>query len=52
LDNLALVALLMLALWVIAFAFYLYLNRQQTELNDDIDSVQALLEKDSAGNSE
>jgi len=42
----------MLALWIAAFVFYLYLNRQQSELNDDIDSVQALLDKDNAGNSE
>jgi len=52
LQNLALIALLVLALWVIAFAFYLYLNRQQTELNNDLDSVQTLLDRDTARNSE
>lgn len=51
-QNLALIALLVLALWVIAFAFYLYLNRQQTELNNDLDSVQTLLDRDTARNSE
>jgi Na+/melibiose symporter-like transporter len=43
--NLLLVTILIIGIWVAATAYYLYTSDQHTSLKKEIESVQALLDK-------
>ena len=44
-DNITLVAVGIIALWLVAIAFYLIVSRQQGELIKDIDELEKTMEK-------
>jgi uncharacterized protein YoxC len=44
-DNITLVAVGIIALWLVAIAFYLIISRQQGELIKDIDELEKTMEK-------
>jgi hypothetical protein len=46
LDNLTLVALFLLLLWLFAMAFYFLTSRRQSDLRDEIKQVRDLLDRD------
>ncbi len=51
LTNLLIITVLIILFWLAALAFYLYTSRQQVDLEQDIASLQAMLEKsDQDGN--
>ena len=43
-DNITLVAVGIIALWLVAIAFYLIVSRQQGELIKDIDELEKTME--------
>ncbi len=43
-DNITLVAVGIIALWLVAIAFYLIISRQQGELIKDIDELEKTME--------
>lgn len=44
-DNLVTIAIIVFVLWLISFAVYIYATRQQTGIEQDIQEVEALLNK-------
>lgn len=49
LDNLNLLAVLIIALWAAAIAFYFYMSRQQTAIREDLERLRAMLEEENEG---
>ena len=45
-ENLVLIAVIVIVLWLISFAVYLYASRQHRDLEQATDSVRQLLEQD------
>jgi hypothetical protein len=43
-DNIALLAAVIIVLWLVAMGVYMYFSRQQNELADDIDELRELLD--------
>ncbi len=43
-DNLLVVALIIIVLWLGAMAYYFYVSRQQNELGDEIDKLREQLD--------
>jgi DNA-binding GntR family transcriptional regulator len=52
LNNLALIGILIIVLWIAAAAYYLYTSRQQKELTSEIEEIREILEKSENGNEE
>ena len=50
-DNITLVAVGIIALWLIAIAFYLVVSRQQEQLSKDVEELQETLDADQEGQS-
>ena len=46
LDNLTLLAVIIIVVWMAALAFYFYTSRQQKEIREELEAVRALLEED------
>lgn len=46
LDNLTLLALLIIGVWVLTFVLYFYTSRQQKEIREELDALRALLEEE------
>lgn len=46
LDNLNLLAILIIALWAAAIAYYFYTSRQQKEIRKDLEQLRAMLDED------
>lgn len=46
-DNITLIAIGIIALWMVAIAFYLFVFRQQERLNRDVEELQAQLDQSS-----
>lgn len=46
LDNLTLLALIIIVVWVATLAFYFYTSRQQKEIREELEAVRDLLEKE------
>ncbi len=44
-DNLTLVALIIIIFWIGGFVLYMFYSKQQTVIQEDIERVEALLEK-------
>ena len=45
-DNLTLLIIIIVALWVGAFGFYLYTSRQQKDIADELERLQKKLDED------
>lgn len=45
-DNLLTIAIIVIVLWLILSAGYLYIGRQQNNLQDEIDFIHELLQDD------
>ena len=45
-DNLTLLVIIIVALWVGAFGFYLYTSRQQKDIADELERLQKKLDED------
>lgn len=45
-DNLTVIALLIIGVWVLALAYYLYISNQQGTIEADLDELRQMLEKD------
>ena len=45
-DTLLGIAILIIALWVILSAVYLYLGREQRSLQNEIEAIQTILQED------
>ena len=43
-DTLLLIAIVVILLWTLLSAVYLYLGRQQKNLQSDIEAIQAILQ--------
>ena len=43
-ENLVLIAVIIMILWVGTLAYYLVTSRQQTDLQENIESLQTMLE--------
>lgn len=43
-ENLTLIALGIIVLWMIAIVFYLIISRQQSKLSDEVKEIEELLE--------
>jgi preprotein translocase subunit YajC len=43
LDNLTLIAVFIIVLWLAAIGYYIYLSRQQRELADEIQKLRDLV---------
>lgn len=43
-DNITVVAVGIIALWLIAIVFYLIVSRQQDQLNDDVEELKERLD--------
>jgi uncharacterized membrane protein YciS (DUF1049 family) len=43
-DNITLIALGIIVLWLIAITFYLIISRQQTSLSKELKEIEELLE--------
>jgi uncharacterized membrane protein YciS (DUF1049 family) len=43
-DNITLIALGIIVLWLIAITFYLIISRQQTSLSKEVNEIEELLE--------
>lgn len=50
LDNLTLLALVIIVVWAATLAFYFYTSRQQKEIREELEAVEALLEEDKEAN--
>ncbi|MFW5940433.1 MAG: hypothetical protein ACOC9C_00735 [Chloroflexota bacterium] len=46
LDNLNLLAILIIALWAAAIAYYFYTSRQQNEIRKDLEQLRAMLDEE------
>ncbi|MGW8318448.1 MAG: hypothetical protein ACWGPS_04320 [Candidatus Promineifilaceae bacterium] len=46
LDNVALLGLVIIILWLTAIGYYFFVSRQQRELSEEIDEVRRLLAED------
>lgn len=46
LDNLTLVALLIIVVWVATLAYYFYVSRQQTEIREELEGLQKLMDQE------
>lgn len=46
LDNLTLLALIIILVFAATFVFYFYTSRQQKEIREELDAVRALLDED------
>ena len=44
-DNITLIALGIIGLWLIAITFYLIISRQQTSLSKEVEEIEELLDK-------
>lgn len=44
-DNITLVALIIIILWVGSFVLYMFYSKQQAMIQEDIEQVKALLEQ-------
>ena len=44
-ENLVLIAVVIMILWVGALAYYLITSRQQSDLQENIESLQSMLEE-------
>lgn len=44
-ENLVVVAIIIILLWVGAFVYYFYVSRQQNELEDEIEKLKTQLDK-------
>lgn len=45
LDNLTLLALIIIVVWLATLAFYFYTSRQQKDIRQELDEVRALLDE-------
>jgi uncharacterized membrane protein YciS (DUF1049 family) len=43
-DNITLIALGIIVLWLVAITFYLIISRQQTSLSKEVEEIEELLE--------
>ncbi len=43
-DNITLIALGIIVLWLVAITFYLIVSRQQTSLSKEVEEIEELLE--------
>jgi len=43
LDNLAMIAIVLIVLWLAAFAFYIYTSRQQQDIEEDLEALKKML---------
>ena len=43
-DNITLIALGIIVLWLVAITFYLIISRQQTSLSKEVKEIEELLE--------
>jgi hypothetical protein len=46
LDNLTLLAVLIIAVWAATLAYYFYTSRQQKDIREELEAVRELLEED------
>ena len=49
LDNLTLLALIIIAVWAVTFIFYFYTSRQQKEIREELDALRSLLNEEGKG---
>lgn len=45
LDNLTLLALIIIVVWLATLAFYFYTSRQHNDIREELDEVRALLDE-------
>ena len=45
-DNLALIAVIIILMWLAAIGYYFYLSRQQRDLADEIKKLRDMLGRD------
>jgi hypothetical protein len=45
LDNLALLGLLIILLWLVAYAYYFYVSRKQRDISAEIDELRDKLDR-------
>ena len=43
LDNLSVIAVVLIVLWLAAFAFYIYTSRQQQEIEEELEALKKML---------
>jgi len=43
LDNLSVIAIVLIVLWLAAFAFYIYTSRQQQDIEEDLEALKKML---------
>ena len=46
LENLTILAIIIIAVWVLTIAYYFRISRQHKEIRKELDALQALLEED------
>ena len=44
-DNLTVIAIIIIAAWVVTLAFYFYTSRQQREIRQELDELRSLMEE-------
>ncbi|HEX6385764.1 MAG TPA: hypothetical protein VF177_13925 [Anaerolineae bacterium] len=52
LDNLPLIAIVLIILWLAAFAFYMYTSRQQRDIENELDALKKMLGPEETDESE
>lgn len=45
-DNLTVLAIIIIVIWVAAFAYYVRMSRRQQELREELDALRALLDEE------
>ena len=46
LDNLTLLAIIIIVVWVATLAYYFHVSRQQKEIREDLDALRAMLDEE------
>jgi CcmD family protein len=44
-DNLTLLAVIIIAVWVATLAYFFYMSRQQTEIRDELKELREMLDR-------
>lgn len=52
LDNLTLIAIVIIVLWLAAFAFYMFTSRQQPRIEEELEALKEMLGPEDGDGSE
>jgi CcmD family protein len=44
-DNLTVLAVIIIAVWVVTLAYFFYMSRQQTEIRDELEELRKMFER-------